>query len=679
MWIIPTAGSFNPIKIRCGVSIRSGAGKLSTGIGDGSADFAEWFTSPSQGKTLYANTLSKMVNAVRSVTTKGSMYCMNQESTFQEDSLDEGILLDKYDSHYVPNSDNSTFLDYESFGSQYRSLTSSFSRVEPRQKDTYNQVGDGKTLNSKLTCETDSHNSDSQGNPAIVALGSRTQSQEYHEAFSNNKAIILWLDSNSDGSKQTRDDGSSVSNEMKARLTDSRGRSRGKKSNDSSTSSKKSTGMQSIDSSNQTCNKSLISRRSKSLETKSVFGAARSIFRVRNKGASKVAEEDPLVERSLNMPSVKPRAAVKNKLPSIVKQEGDETRKRISRKKGAPTSFWSGMTRGRQVVKTPKRRTHQRRSKSMGAQPTSRRPQPHQRKNPENRTNAHNNVKSHEKTSSKSGTKKNQRSAHSSPTKRPIEDSADRSILDSFYDAFATWNAAQSKESMAAYENIRLGDADVSAGKLSSTRRRLEIAPEKMGNDELQQLSQVSPAFDRQQGNNDIDGEDTETKAEMTIVDSVAEEWEEIIDAAAVIARHYEVDWLDESDSIRKKENKDFREALKTFKEHAKRLNMDHQELFAAVREDQSDLNDYSTFDEDSTFHYLGNLWAGLVPGVDAGLDRYVDAFDGMMDRFRCGTSRRNGSKINSLDTPPRCSKTEGQTIPPFHPGQPLPPSYLEL
>ena len=111
-------------------------------------------------------------------------------------------------------------------------------------------------------------------------------------------------------------------------------------------------------------------------------------------------------------------------------------------------------------------------------------------------------------------------------------------------------------------------------------------------------------------------------------------DWGEIIDTARIIARHYEVELLDKCSSARRTEKKEYRRAMALFRRHAKELNMLEKDLFAVVQEDDSVVNEQLTFDESTTDGE--DSWAGLG-AFDNSLDRYVEAFEGMCTKLRCG------------------------------------------
>lgn len=218
------------------------------------------------------------------------------------------------------------------------------------------------------------------------------------------------------------------------------------------------------------------------------------------------------------------------------------------------------------------------------------------------------------------------------------------SFLDSLYEAVGTWNIRDHKESMADYEKARLGD-DAIAPRRVHTTRRLEIAPEPneigpVAPDVEDWDISIGPPASFEQNISDEKSTDnsvleTSFKADLSVVDSVMEAWEEIVTTAEIIARHYEVGSPTRSHSERRQENIQFRKALRMFRGHAKRLNIDETELFAAVREDPTILNESPTSDDDDEDDddsiNLGDI-------LDDGLDRYVEAFEGMFaGGMRCG------------------------------------------
>jgi hypothetical protein len=115
--------------------------------------------------------------------------------------------------------------------------------------------------------------------------------------------------------------------------------------------------------------------------------------------------------------------------------------------------------------------------------------------------------------------------------------------------------------------------------------------------------------------------------------------WGEIIDAAGIIAQHFEVELLELSAADRQKEKKEYRKALVKFRWHAKKLNMSEKELFKMVREEGETLVTKPTFvDEEFVINATdGDSWSGLS-ALDDSLDRYIEAFEGMCRGLRCGT-----------------------------------------
>jgi len=111
-------------------------------------------------------------------------------------------------------------------------------------------------------------------------------------------------------------------------------------------------------------------------------------------------------------------------------------------------------------------------------------------------------------------------------------------------------------------------------------------------------------------------------------------DWGEIIDTARIISRHYEVELLDKCSSDRRTERKEYRRAMALFRRHAMELNMLEKDLFAVVQENESIVNEELTFDESTTDGE--ESWTGLG-AFDHGLDRYVEAFEGMCEKMRCG------------------------------------------
>ena len=111
-------------------------------------------------------------------------------------------------------------------------------------------------------------------------------------------------------------------------------------------------------------------------------------------------------------------------------------------------------------------------------------------------------------------------------------------------------------------------------------------------------------------------------------------DWGEIIDTARIISRHYEVELLEKCSSDRRVERKEYRRAMALFRRHAKELNMLEKDLFAVVQEDESVVNEDLTFEESTTDGE--DSWTGMG-AFDNGLDRYVEAFEGMCAKMRCG------------------------------------------
>eukprot|EP00934_Nitzschia_sp_Nitz4_P008863 Nitzschia sp. Nitz4//scaffold181_size46380//35649//37583//NITZ4_007184-RA/size46380-processed-gene-0.29-mRNA-1//1//CDS//3329539531//8853//frame0 len=254
------------------------------------------------------------------------------------------------------------------------------------------------------------------------------------------------------------------------------------------------------------------------------------------------------------------------------------------------------------------------------------------------------------------------------------QDSA--SWLGALADKFETWSKGEHRPSMADFEDNRLGDLRV-APKRTGTTRRLEIAEENATLDSLDrilsndsdsltnsmpfQLSEseldsiASDSWDNgtrgTRGTRETRGTKVtwatkdskgtrgtrETRGTMGTMDTKgtlrtlrstnAQAWKEIVECAEVIAYHGQCDRLNIRLSTREKQK--FRRALEVFRDHAERLKMSDRELFTAIRDDPTVLNENSTFDDDETLDYL---WEGL--GFDDGMDRYVDAFEGML---QCG------------------------------------------
>jgi len=334
-------------------------------------------------------------------------------------------------------------------------------------------------------------------------------------------------------------------------------------------------------------------------------------------------------------------------------QERQKPRKKISE------MFWNGANRERFFGKTTAKKPTRQRSKSIGGgrqfdlppRPSQKnkgnsKPSRQLKRRKSKPENNHQGQKPSRKVQNKKPSKASHKSRHGNPWEAPndvIDQAGDHTFLDSVFEA---WNAKDSKESMANYEDSRLGDTSVAPERIR-TIRRLEIAAK---NERCRYEPTARPVpdsvsfeFTLSEDHSDETTLDNQTnaKADLSVIDSVADDWAEIVDAADVISRHYEVDLLDETMTKRRKEHRAFRKALETFRGHAKRLNMDERELFAAVREDPSLLNDHSTFDEDETIDHLDPLLMGIGADLDEGLDRYVEAFEGMiLSGIRCAPVR---------------------------------------
>ena len=576
-----------------------------------------------------------------------------QDSSFQ-DPVSESKYRDKYESDHISLGENSSsVLDYESFRSKLRSVTSSFSCAkDPYKKSAYKKNDEmDKPLDSRDTGETESQTSDSQRDhdEEHQSYQSRKEIKSVnHNVYSDETTESHFLRPDKSGAskarsvRESKEKSLATFGKVSVRKGGTKGRDSITKDSISSfvSSSHISTAESSIDSSNRSNDVCRAPTRGKTEKAKGIMEVARGIFRARSRKAPSSIRASSEKRKPSSMSSSQLRTAVKLQLLMKAKQEEEDSIRHPPRKESISPSVWGGMSRG-----SIKKVSQRGRTKSTRTKQTSNRPPITQQQR-----------KSRQQTEqSKIGKGPGNRRSNKISAKRTEvdnDDSGDRSLFDSIYDAFGNWSRHESRDRMSAYENSRLGDVD---GSIATSRRRLEIPPEKTIAQE--DLSQTPSVLEDESVTNEF--EETETKAELTVVASVAEAWDEIMESAAIIARHYEVDWRGESESIRMKEGEDFREAMKIFREHAKRLNIDPNDLFAAVREDAS-LHENSTSDDDETIDYLGDLWAGLAPGVDAGLDRYVDAVDGMLEGFRCGSTRGDASTTST--TPNRSKSQQKQT-----------------
>lgn len=116
---------------------------------------------------------------------------------------------------------------------------------------------------------------------------------------------------------------------------------------------------------------------------------------------------------------------------------------------------------------------------------------------------------------------------------------------------------------------------------------------------------------------------------------------EVLVGLAETIARHYEVGLLDLSDLERRKEKKNFRSALRAFRQHAKKLNIDENELFASVRDDVESSTAQTLSEETGSENHDteegDSSWRGFSE-FDDGIDQYVDLLEiTWFEKLRCG------------------------------------------
>lgn len=244
------------------------------------------------------------------------------------------------------------------------------------------------------------------------------------------------------------------------------------------------------------------------------------------------------------------------------------------------------------------------------------------------------------------------------------QQSSASSWIGTITDTIESWSKREPKLSMAAYEDTRLGDLNVPPTRVRTTRR-LEIAEEST----VVESRGRAASFDSDSLTNSVSFQLTTTSeiasvasdrwtqgaadAQRSLEGTSSRAWTEIVKSAEIIAHHYQVALLDANNSARLREEKKFRDALHIFRLHAHRLKMSDRELFAAIREDPSVLNDYSTFDDDDTLDALGDLWEGFG---NSGLDRYVEAVERILrcgavrdDPYDVGSQSRSGSRMRRL------------------------------
>jgi hypothetical protein len=193
------------------------------------------------------------------------------------------------------------------------------------------------------------------------------------------------------------------------------------------------------------------------------------------------------------------------------------------------------------------------------------------------------------------------------------------SLTESF---IAPWGTKKEQtQSMADFENERLGDMERPPDRIGNSKR-LESAHEgdttgvfsPVDAYELGALTD-SVSFELTIDSGDDDDFGTEGEASSMWTDSMTsayvsgtgtknEAWGEIVKSASIIARH--VGGAEARDPASYRGNKEFENALLAFKAHARRLKMGEKELYAAVRDDPSILNQ-STYDSGDT---LDALWS---------------------------------------------------------------------
>jgi hypothetical protein len=250
----------------------------------------------------------------------------------------------------------------------------------------------------------------------------------------------------------------------------------------------------------------------------------------------------------------------------------------------------------------------------------------------------------------------------------PPEATDDGSWLGSYTESFVKqWGAKEQKQSMANFENDRLGEMDSPPAGVGRTKRlentheyedrgylNTENPSDSLTNSVSFQLTAISSD----------DNDDIETRGEASTGSlwtasmkstykrkdgSTNEDWDEIVMSADVVARRIQ------GRNVRRAPNRDSRDkevqnAMTTIKTHANLLNMREKELYTVVCDDPCLLNG-STFD--SKAESLASL-DYLFKTIDDRIDDYVDAFDTVFtcvqtlnDGFSCAPMGRRKPAID--------------------------------
>jgi hypothetical protein len=225
--------------------------------------------------------------------------------------------------------------------------------------------------------------------------------------------------------------------------------------------------------------------------------------------------------------------------------------------------------------------------------------------------------------------------------------------LGAITDSFVTpWSLKKKESNMADFENDRLGEDDAK----SVRRQRLESAHE------VVQETNFLPVQ-----SHDLDSLTNSVSFELTTIGSETEgskslnwgplmrreylnqngrlnsAWTEVAESAAVIARY--VEDPEGHDSVVSVDEKEFRQAVTTFREHARRLNIGEKRLYATVRDDPSIL-EASTYDNQT----LDEMWLNVGRTIDQRIDSYVDAFEDVFNRVQTFNDAHSCAPISIKD-----------------------------